>query len=105
MDWILTSGFTQEEIAAIQEPFSRVNRPQEPAQPTIVDGDLRRTEDARLAKRYAEVDKMLVDNERASLDTAVDRLLRHQSLGWTLVDRTAPSFDGAAGRAQVPAID
>ena len=71
MDWILTSGFTQDEIAMIQEPFVGV-RPQPIAEPP--DGQ-RLAEDARLAKRYAVVEKTLKKQRKASLDAAVDRLI------------------------------
>jgi hypothetical protein len=82
MDWILTSGLTQDEIAAIQEPFSPVMRRQ-PA----VDPELRAAETARLIKKYKAVDAMLVTNQKASLDLAVDRLMKHQDLAWNLVNR------------------
>jgi hypothetical protein len=88
MDWILTSGFTQDEIAAIQEPFMPVvDRPQlEPAPPQIVDRRLRVDETARLARRYAEVTRALVKDEQRSLDRAVERLMKRQELGWQLIN-------------------
>ncbi len=86
MDWILTSGFTQDEIAAIQEPFSPVTRPRLPEDPQIVDARLRAAEDARLRAKYAAVDKMLVANQKKSLDVAVDRLMKRPQLAWQLVD-------------------
>ena len=89
MDWILTSGFTQEEIAAIQEPFMPVVRPTMPEQPdhrVAIDARLRKAEDARLLARYRQVDAMLARNQRASLELAVDRLMKHQQLAWTLID-------------------
>ena len=85
MDWILTSGFTQAEIAAIQEPFQPVVI--EPGvDPIVVDGRMRRTEDQRLRARYRQVDAMLVRNTRASLELAVDRLMARPALAWSLVD-------------------
>jgi len=81
MDWILTSGFTQEEIAAIQEPFSPITNPQR-----RVDPDLRTAEDARLRAKYTAVDKMLVANQKQSLDVAVDRVMKRPQLAWQLVD-------------------
>lgn len=81
MDWILTSGLTQDEIAAIQEPFMPVMR-QEPA----VDPQLRAAETARLIKKYKAVDAMIVKNQKASLDRAVDRLMKRQDLAWQLVN-------------------
>ncbi len=86
MDWILTSGFTQEEIAAIQEPFSPVTeRPQiVHTDPLPVDTKLRAEENARLRARYRVVDRMLVKNEKRSLELAVDRLMKHPDLAWKI---------------------
>jgi hypothetical protein len=81
MDWILTSGFTQEEIVAIQAPFVPVS---EPKQPQIVDARLRKAEDARLRAKYKVVDRMLVANEKKSLEVAVDRLMKHPDLAWKI---------------------
>jgi len=93
MDWILTSGFTQDEIAMIQEPFMPVGKmpvaePDEPAlaaKPAI-DTKLRAAEDARLRAKYKSIDKTLVKNARRSLDKAVDRLMQNNGLAWQLVD-------------------
>jgi hypothetical protein len=81
MDWILTSGLTQDEIAAIQEPFMPVTR----QQPEI-DPKLRAAETARLIKKYKAVDAMIVRNAKKSLDLAVDRLMKRQDLAWNLVN-------------------
>jgi hypothetical protein len=81
MDWILTSGFTQEEIVAIQAPFAPVAEAQ---QPKIVDANLRKAEDARLRATYKTVDRMLVANETKSLELAVDRLMKHPDLAWKI---------------------
>ena len=88
MSWILTSGLTQEEIAAIQEPFMPVARPQpvEPSDPVIVDARLRATEDARLLKRYRQVEQMIVKNQKKSIELAVDRLMKHPDIAWQLVE-------------------
>jgi hypothetical protein len=87
MDWILTSGFTQDEIAAIQEPFMPVT--QEPAiapvEPILVDAKLRAKEDARLLAKYKQVDKQLVKNRTKSLDKATDRLMKNPTLAWQLL--------------------
>ena len=84
MDWILTSGFTQEEIAAIQEPFDPVTEPRlAPVQPTV-DPALRTAENARLRAKYKQVDRMLVKNEKRDLDLAVDRLMKHPDLAWKI---------------------
>ena len=81
MDWILTSGFTQEEIAAIQAPFVPVS---EPKQPQIVDAKRRKAEDARLRATYKTVDRMLVANEKKTIEVAVDRLMKHPDLAWKI---------------------
>jgi len=81
MDWMLTSGFTQEEIDAIQEPF--MGRMQPIDEPAL---DPRRVaEDARLRKRYNQVDRMLTKGKRKSLDRAVDRLMARPDLARDLL--------------------
>jgi hypothetical protein len=89
MDWILTSGFTQAEIAAIQEPMMPVTRDPiyipEPGEPVNVEPDLRSVENQRLMKVYKQVDRMLVKNQKASLELAVDRLMAHPELAAQLV--------------------
>jgi hypothetical protein len=103
MDWMLTSGLTQDEIVAIQEPFMPVA---EPAQPRVVDArarmrvpvvdpdelqvsvKLRKLEDARLRAKYRQVERMLVRNENKSIELAIDRLMKHQELAWRIVVRT-----------------
>lgn len=82
MDWILTSGFTQDEIAAIQEPMMPVVT--DPIEP-VVDPQMRTVEDQRLIKKYKQVDRMLVKNQRASIEVAVDRLMAHPALAAQLV--------------------
>ena len=88
MDWILTSGFTQDEIAAIQEPFMPVMRQPapEPMAQILVDAKLRKAEDARLMARYKQVDKQLVKDATSSLDKATDRLMKNPTLAWSLID-------------------
>ncbi len=81
MDWMLTSGLTQDEIAAIQEPFMPVTG----EQPTI-DPTLRAAETARLIKKYKAVDAKIVKNQKKSLERAVDRLMKRQDLAWALVN-------------------
>jgi hypothetical protein len=87
MDWIMTSGFTQAEIAMIQEPFRPVVR--EPAlapmPPILVDNKLRKAEDARLRATYKKVDKQLVKSAKASLDKATDLLMKHPNVAWKLI--------------------
>jgi hypothetical protein len=88
MNWILMSGLTQEEIAAIQEPFMPVARPQpvEPSDPVVVDARLRAAEDARLLKRYRQVEQTIVKNQKKSIELAVDRLMKHPDIAWQLVE-------------------
>lgn len=82
MDWILTSGFTQDEIAMIQEPFEPVARPK-----TVqVDRGMRAAETARLRTRYAAIDKALVQGEQAALDAATDRLMKNPELAYAVLD-------------------
>jgi hypothetical protein len=87
MDGILTSGFTQDEIVAIQEPFRPVGRltPNDPVDPVVVDGRLRAAEDQRLIAKYRQVDAMLVKNQNSSLDVATDRLMRRPALAWSIL--------------------
>jgi len=89
MDWILTSGFTQGEIAAIQEPMMPVTRNPiyvpEPGEPVNVEPDMRSVENQRLMKVYKQVERMLVKNQKASLELAVDRLMAHRELAAQLV--------------------
>jgi hypothetical protein len=58
MDWILTSGLTQQEIVMIQEPFMEVPDPQEQIQLRAAQR-ARAAEDARLAAKYARIEKTL----------------------------------------------
>jgi hypothetical protein len=93
LDWILTSGFTQAEIAAIQEPFSMVRRgriiqpmPEPGPSPVVaIEPALRRAEDLRLAAKYREVEAMIIKNHQASLELAVDRLMANPVLARRLI--------------------
>jgi hypothetical protein len=88
MDWILTSGLTQAEIAAIQEPFIGVtDEPGEPSwqEPRVVDGRMRAREDARLRAKYKQVEQQIAKNTAASLDAATDRLMNSPSLAGDLL--------------------
>ncbi len=90
MDWILTSGLTQVEIAAIQEPFEGVGggRMREPMpQPVaVVDPGLRKREDARLRAKYKQVEAQILKQAAASLDAATDRLMRNPALASQLLN-------------------
>jgi hypothetical protein len=82
LDWILTSGFTIEEIDRIQAPMiypdGRVEGPWLPRDFTA--------EDTKLRNGYARTDAWLVKHAKASLDTAVDRVLMNRTLAWQLVN-------------------
>lgn len=78
LDWMLTSGLTQEEVALIQEPFMEVERPTE-----------RAAEDQRLAARYAEIEATIKAQRKASLQLATDRLLAHPALAASVVAAAA----------------
>lgn len=83
MDWMLTSGLTQAEIAAIQEPMMRVtNDPSlEPRpEPILVDARMRRAEDRRLIAKYKQVEARILKNKNKSLDAATDRLMANPDL-------------------------
>jgi hypothetical protein len=88
MDWILLTGFTQEELVMIQKPFNPVTqRPQlEPEQMVTIDAKLRAAENARLRAKYKAVDKALAAAAAKSLDIATDRLMKHPALAWRLLN-------------------
>ncbi|MBA3458234.1 MAG: hypothetical protein H0T42_34450 [Deltaproteobacteria bacterium] len=87
MDWILTSGLTQAELALIQRPFRPVtHRPSTQTPTTVaVSPALRAKETARLAKLYREIDATLARNQKRSLDAAVERLMKNPKLASQLV--------------------
>ena len=90
MDWMLMSGLTRSEIIAIQEPGFMVGPPvpalaPEP-EPILVDADLRKAEDRRLTRRYKQVDAMIVKNQKASIEQAVDRLMKNPELVRKLIN-------------------
>ena len=75
LDWMLTSGFTIEEIDQIQEPGFE--------QPIQTDY---RKEDAKLRRGYTATEVFLKKHAKADLDTATDRLLANPELAWQLVE-------------------
>lgn len=88
-DWILTSGFTVDEIDAIQKPFMPVADRPLPALPTpviadappvAIDARQRAKETRRLKRVYAKVDKALVRAGDAGLDAAVGALMARPEL-------------------------
>ncbi|MCW5801125.1 MAG: hypothetical protein KIT31_01835 [Deltaproteobacteria bacterium] len=87
MYWMLTSGLTQGEIAAIQEPMMPVFDEPEPGEPAVVNAGLRAAEDRRLIAKYKLVDAQIVKNQKASLEVAVDRLMANPRLAHAFVTR------------------
>ena len=87
MDWMLTSGFTKEEIVAIQAPMvytgDEMHRLQEQER---VNEQLRLAETARLKKVYKGVERSIVKNEKKSLELAVDRLMANPQLAFQFLD-------------------
>lgn len=82
LDWIMTSGFTIEEIDRIQAPMIY------PDDSMMKTEDALRAEDARLSKLYAATDAFLVKQSKRGLDTATDRLMKNPALAWRLLDGT-----------------
>lgn len=82
MDWILTSGFTQDEIAMIQEPYMPVRKT------AVVDAQMRRAENARLHALYKQIAARLEQQTSASLDAAAARLMKTPALARELVQGT-----------------
>jgi len=84
LDWILASGLTQVEVATIQEPMMRVDRPAPPR-----DDSWRIAEDARLRKKYARIEATLRANTDDALAQAADRLRsENPALAWAVVSNT-----------------
>ena len=77
LDWMLTSGFTIEEIDQIQEPGF---------EPQIVNPKTLAAEDAKLKQGYTATEAFLKRHVKADLDTATDRLLANPALAWQLVE-------------------
>jgi hypothetical protein len=71
MDWMLTSGLTQEEIAFVQEPDFVYQEA-----PAAVD-----LEQQRLRAHFQQAENWLTQNTDKSLDTAVDRLMPRLAAG------------------------
>jgi hypothetical protein len=83
LDWMLTSGFTIEEIDRIQMPGFGQEWPRRP-----LEAPDWTAEDARLRRAYAATDAWLVKHAKSGLDKAVDRLMQHPQLARKLVDGT-----------------
>ena len=87
MDWMLTSGFTKEEIVAIQAPMVYTGDEQRWLEEmNRVNEQQRLAEAARLKKVYKRVERDIVKNEKKSLELAVDRLMANPALAWKLID-------------------
>jgi hypothetical protein len=72
MDWILTSGLTQDEVVLIQRPFRRP-----PPQHTA---EWRTKADRAMRVKYDGIVRELARSQNASLDAAVDALVAHPDL-------------------------
>ena len=92
LDWILTSGFTQAELVAIQKPFQRVGQIELEEQDAqlkpivVIDPKLRTDETVRLTKLYRRIDVRLTKSSTSSLDLAVERLMKRPDLARDLVN-------------------
>lgn len=102
MDWILTSGLTQDEVALIQRPFNPVSSRTDPAlvAQARIDAQKRAAETARLKKLYARIERQLARQQAKSLDAATDLLMKHPALIDNLVDREARYEAAAAPRTR-----
>lgn len=96
MDWILTSGLTQQEIDRIQMPFIDV-QPDGPRKmpPYVVgiDAQKKTAETARLLKAYRTTYAALLKSNKASLDLAVNRLMAHPDLARDFLDGSLAARD------------
>ncbi len=102
MNWMLTSGLTQREVATIQEPFMEV------PDPAMVRAEARastarKREDARLAKKYAAIEARIIANNQAGLDLATATLLKQPALARALLERSGALPPVSADRAGVSA--
>jgi hypothetical protein len=91
MDWMLTSGLTQDEVALIQRPFRPVAEKPDPqlVAQARVDARKRAAETARLKKLYARIERQLARQQAKSLDAATDQLMKHPALIEHLVELDA----------------
>ena len=93
LDWIVTSGFTQDELALIQRPFRPVADnvrplPVAPANPDItiaIDARKRKAENERLMALYKKIEKQLVAKQKQSIERATDRVMKNPALAAQLV--------------------
>lgn len=80
LDWIMTSGFTIEELDRIQAPMVYPEAP--PLERDFA------AEDAKLRAGYAATDTWLVKHAKSALDKATDRLMANPDLARSLVEGT-----------------
>jgi hypothetical protein len=82
LDWMLTSGLTQDEVALIQRPFVGKRQLADPMEgPDVVDPiENWAAEDARLAKLYEAIEERLAADTELSLDRAVELLVASPEL-------------------------
>lgn len=81
MDWMLMSGFTKEEIVAIQAPMVYIGD-----EDRRLNQQFQLAETARLKKLYKTVERSLLKNQKQSIELAVTRLMQHPDLAWKLLD-------------------
>ncbi|HTJ42492.1 MAG TPA: hypothetical protein VL463_10385 [Kofleriaceae bacterium] len=84
MPWMLTSGFSLDELDRIQRPHTR---------PAVVrEGDTawQVEEDERLAKSYGAVESYLKSHADDGLEAATDALMLRSELAWKAIGRTPP---------------
>jgi hypothetical protein len=74
-EWMLSSGFTQEEIDRIQEPYSFIG--EEELGPSL--DEQQRNERTRVRNVLLRVARELSANGEASLDVATDRLIAYRA--------------------------
>jgi len=86
MDWVLTSGLTQEELALIQRPFMPVTkRPPAVDQERQLDLAMKQKETKRLAALYAKIEAKVKKQSHASIETATNRLMANPELAKKLL--------------------
>ena len=82
-DWILTSGFTREELARLQfvlAPVAKVGAADDPAAPIQIDDRLRQAADKQVAAALTRLERQLRAGTAASLKVQAGRLIKHDSV-------------------------
>lgn len=77
LDWMMTSGFTIEEIDRIQAPM---------VEPIHVEPQTLAAEDKKLEKGYRATEAFLKKYANEDLETATTRLMQNPSLAWSIVE-------------------